>query len=116
MGKGVNVRKRGSELLRELHGDQHGLNKAALGLIDDVLSDETIQLLGWQRRGVPVIDGVIGTFLAPRGGVADLVRNLGRDEVAWGIEVFPYGIPAVDFLTVVQVTRDIAGRVAPAAP
>jgi hypothetical protein len=113
---GANVRKRGSELLRALHGDQHGLNQASLGLIDDVLSNETIQLLGWQRRGVPVIDGVVGTFLAPRGGVADLVRNLGSDEVAWGIEVFPYGIPAVEFLTVVQVTRDVAGKVAQAAP
>jgi hypothetical protein len=110
MGEAVNVRKRGSELLRGLHGDQHGLNKAALGLIDEVLSDETIQLLGWQRRGVPAIDTVVGTFLAPRGQVADIVRNLGRDEVAWGIEVFPYGIPAIEFLTVVQVTREVTGR------
>jgi hypothetical protein len=108
MGVIGNVRKRGSELLRELHGDQHGLSESALRLIDDVLSDDSIQLLGWHRKGQPAVDTVIGTFLAKRDKVADIVSNLGRDEVAWGIEVFPYGVPAVEFLTVIQVSRDVA--------
>jgi hypothetical protein len=109
------AKRRGSEQLRALHGDRHGLDTASLALIDEVLSNDSIQLLGWQRRGVPVIDSVVGTFLTGRDGAADIVKHLGRDRVAWGIVVFPYGVPAVEFLTVVEATRDAGAIQAGAA-
>lgn len=106
MSENTNPRKRGSELLRELHGEHHGLDRRSLDLIDTVLEDESVQLLGWQRYGQPAIDQVVGSFLVGGDAVASLVGKF-RQGLSWGVHVFPYGIPPV-YLTVVQVTQNVA--------
>jgi hypothetical protein len=111
MSENINVRKRGSELLRELHGDHHGLDTRSLDLIDTVLKDEAVQLLGWHRYGQPAVDQVVGTFLVGGSSVGAVVGQF-REGLSWGVHVFPYGIPPI-YLTVVQVTQNVAlGNVA----
>ncbi len=104
MSEKTNPRKRGSDLLRELHGDHHGLDKQSLDLIDTVLEDESVQLLGWHRYGQPAVDQLVGTFLVEGSSVASLVGKF-RQGLPWGVNVFPYGIPPI-YLTVVQVTQN----------
>lgn len=110
MSEKINPKKRGSELLRELHGDHHGLDKRSLDLIDAVLEDESVQLLGWHRYGQPAVEQAIGSFLVEGRAVASVVGKF-RQGLPWGVYVFPYGIPPVS-LTVVQVTQN-ATAVAP---
>jgi hypothetical protein len=106
MSEKINPKKRGSELLRELHGDHHGFDMRSLDLIDAVLEDESVQLLGWHRYGQPAVDQAVGSFLVEGRAVASVVGKL-RQGLPWGVHVFPYGIPPV-YLTVVQVTQNVA--------
>lgn len=106
MSANLNPKKRGSQLLRELHGDHHGLDRRSLELIDSVMENEAIQLLGWHRRGVPPVEQVLGQFLVPGPDVPAVVNQF-RQGLPWGVHVFPYGIPPV-YLTVLEVTQDVA--------
>jgi hypothetical protein len=98
------VTARGSD---NLSGDEvseeHLAGMVALG------REQGIELIQLWRLGRPAVDQVGGIFRADRAAAAQVLGKLLDSDVAYAVEAFPYGIPAID---AVQITfKSLPGQV-----
>ena len=108
-GEGI----RGSELLREKwQGEGRFVTEKDLDqLLEVEQSDDAIKLLHWWIYGQPHPEVVRGVFQVHPKVAGRVIDRLFELDGRYRLDVFPYGIPAVDGVLVgFETTQGLRGR------
>ena len=90
--------ERGSDKLGHLRKGE--ITEEQLERLASLRDIEGIRLVDWHVKGTPAVDWVSGSFHAQPSAIAALIDNLIKDGAIRHVDVFPYGLPAVDLVEV----------------
>src|ERR1051325_2824132 len=94
------MEERGSEkLLARLCGAEGTVTDEALGKAVNEAQQAGIKIVRWWWKGQPAIDHITQVLELSPGSVGSTIENLirlGGNQRAINLEVFPWGVPAID--------------------
>lgn len=95
--------RRGSDRLAHL--DKRAVSEAQLKRLAALADADGVELLDWRWKGTPDIDFGSATFGSRPQSAGRLVDQLLRQGVVRHIDVFPFGLPAIDRVQIQVATE-----------